>query len=203
MFVQVFKTHLLLAAQDTDTCEVIPKNQTVKLGSDVTVVFKAPLSGICRNKLNDFHPSKVFWTLNSKKIEESYYDHNSTYARVTIANFSLESGTVESHMYGQVLGGTIVRTYGELRGERDFYFQTMYDARCMLQFVCKHLFICKCCYNVTHFSSYSGQFFRLYIFDRYFQQYQKRHTTSKEAYQHTLCYKLNNIPQTIHYMLLG
>lgn len=102
---------LLLAGQDT--CEVIPKNLTVKLGSNVTVVFRAPFDSICRKNLNAFSPSKVFWTLNSKKIEESYYTHNSTFAVVTIVNFTLQSGTVECHMHEQVLGGTIVRTQGK------------------------------------------------------------------------------------------
>ncbi|XP_076140568.1 interleukin-6 receptor subunit beta-like isoform X2 [Alosa pseudoharengus] len=115
-------TYLLLAVvcygQDSDTCEVIPKNLTVNPGSNVTVMFKAPFGGICWNKLNAFSPSNVFWTLNSKKIEENYYNHNSTYAVVTVVNFTLESGTVECHMDEQVLGGTIIRTQATSRNTR-------------------------------------------------------------------------------------
>ncbi|XP_062410141.1 interleukin-31 receptor subunit alpha-like isoform X2 [Sardina pilchardus] len=100
-------------------CEVIPKNLTVKAGSNVTVAFKAPFGGICRKTFDAFSTSsKVLWTLNSKKIEEKYYNHNSTYAVVTIVNFTLESGTVECHMDGQVLGGTIIRTEASSRNTR-------------------------------------------------------------------------------------
>lgn len=103
----------MLLSAGQEACEVIPINRTVKFGSNVTVVFRAPFDSICRKNLNAFSPSKVFWTLNSKKIEESYYAHNSTYAVVTIVNFTLQSGTVECHMHGKVLGGTIVHTQGE------------------------------------------------------------------------------------------
>ncbi|KAL2100266.1 hypothetical protein ACEWY4_004660 [Coilia grayii] len=105
----------MLAGQASDRCEVTPQNLTVKLGSNVTVVFNAPINGICRNKWQGFSPSQVFWTLNSQKIEESFYDHNDTHAMVSISNFSLESGTVECHVHEQVLGGTIVRTHGTFR----------------------------------------------------------------------------------------
>ncbi|XP_063066500.1 interleukin-6 receptor subunit beta-like isoform X2 [Engraulis encrasicolus] len=95
-----------------EICEVAPKDLMVEFGSNVTVVFKAPTSGICRTKFSDFSLSEVYWTLNNQRVDERFYDHNDTHATVTIANFSLHGKpTVECHMRDQVLGGTIVRTH--------------------------------------------------------------------------------------------
>ncbi|KAK3549722.1 hypothetical protein QTP86_007775 [Hemibagrus guttatus] len=70
-----------------EECEIFPRNPVVPYGSDLTIFFKAPSSSVCRSKMQ-FNPSRIFWTLDKRKIDKRFCDFNSTFASVSIHNLS-------------------------------------------------------------------------------------------------------------------
>ncbi|KAG9263519.1 interleukin-31 receptor subunit alpha-like [Astyanax mexicanus] len=114
LFIMVVVLYSLCEASSTpgrEICDVFPKNQLVKHGSDVVISFRAPVHSVCHNKTG-FDPSRVSWKLNNRMIADGYYNmtDDSTFS-VSIPNFSLATGTVEFLMDGHVLSGTLIRTY--------------------------------------------------------------------------------------------
>ncbi|XP_062334546.1 interleukin-31 receptor subunit alpha-like, partial [Osmerus eperlanus] len=85
--------------------EVIPQDPYIELGSDIKILFKS-------KALSNSH-GQIYWTLNNKRINEGFYETiNSTSSAVYLHNFTLQKAVVQCHsMTGQVLGGTIIRTY--------------------------------------------------------------------------------------------
>ncbi|XP_072514620.1 interleukin-31 receptor subunit alpha-like isoform X2 [Salminus brasiliensis] len=109
LFIMVVALHAVCKGQEI--CVVFPKNQLVKYGSDVVVLFRAPFNSDCHKKTG-FDPSRVSWKLNNQMIAKDYYNmtDSSTFS-VSIPNFSLTTGTVEFLMDDNVLSGTLIRTY--------------------------------------------------------------------------------------------
>ncbi|KAK1800527.1 hypothetical protein P4O66_005748 [Electrophorus voltai] len=93
-----------------ELCEVFPGNQNIIYGSDIIVSLKASPNSNCHNK-NTFNTSRVYWTLNNQRIAKHYYDSNSSFASVSIGNFSLARGVIECLLDGDILGGVIFTSY--------------------------------------------------------------------------------------------
>ncbi|XP_030623718.1 interleukin-6 receptor subunit beta-like [Chanos chanos] len=101
---------LVTHGKGQDSCEILPKQPTVKMGSDLVVLFHAPPNGDCRKQVT-YSSNRVYWRFNNKAIEKSYYRYNSTFAAVSIHNITLKVGTIECLIDDIVLGGTIIRAY--------------------------------------------------------------------------------------------
>ncbi|KAK3522219.1 hypothetical protein QTP70_033395 [Hemibagrus guttatus] len=95
-----------------EECEIFPRNPVVPYGSDLTIFFKAPSSSVCRSKMQ-FNPSRIFWTLDKRKIDKRFCDFNSTFASVSIHNLS-GSGSLECFLDTAPpvsLDGVFIQTY--------------------------------------------------------------------------------------------
>ncbi|XP_017344724.1 granulocyte colony-stimulating factor receptor [Ictalurus punctatus] len=104
---------LQVVCRDQESCEIVPRNPIVPYGSDLTIFIKASSSSGCQLK-TAFDPSRIFWTLNERKIDERFYDFNSTFASVSIRNLSVEKGTVKCFLNTTtpvLLQGTSIQTY--------------------------------------------------------------------------------------------
>ncbi|KAG7322261.1 hypothetical protein KOW79_013607 [Hemibagrus wyckioides] len=103
---------LLLVCRAQEECEIFPRNPVLPYGSNLTIFFKAPSSSVCRSKMQ-FSPSRIFWKLNKTKIDERFYDFNSTFASVSILNLS-GSGSLECFLDAAspvLLDGVSIHTY--------------------------------------------------------------------------------------------
>ncbi|XP_060765095.1 interleukin-31 receptor subunit alpha-like isoform X2 [Neoarius graeffei] len=108
---------LQVVCKDKDVCEIFPKNPDVPYGSDLTMFLKAPSSSDCRSE-TPFNSSRIFWTLNKIKIDQRFYDFNTTLASVSIHNITVEKGTVECFLNittPLLLHGTFIRTHPLIR----------------------------------------------------------------------------------------
>ncbi|XP_060752687.1 interleukin-31 receptor subunit alpha-like [Tachysurus vachellii] len=106
-------TCLLIVCTAQEKCEIFPRNPIIPYGFDLTLFLKAPASSDCHSKMQS-HLSKIFWTLNKKKIDERFYDFNSTVASVSIHNLSVDRCTVECFIDAAIpvlLNGIFVQTY--------------------------------------------------------------------------------------------
>lgn len=104
---------LQVVCRDQETCEIFPRNPIVPYGSNLTIFIKASSSSGCHLKTT-FDPSRIFWTLNERKIDERFYGFNSTFASVSICNLSVEKGTVKCFFNATtpvLLHGTSIQTY--------------------------------------------------------------------------------------------
>ncbi|MCI4388361.1 hypothetical protein PGIGA_G00084910 [Pangasianodon gigas] len=104
---------LQVVCRDQEVCEIFPRNPVVPYGSNLTMFLSTPSSSACRSKTS-FNPSRIFWTLNKRKIDERFYAFNSTFASVSIRNLSVEKGTVECFLNVTtpvLLHGTFIQTY--------------------------------------------------------------------------------------------
>ncbi|XP_076875826.1 interleukin-31 receptor subunit alpha-like isoform X2 [Brachyhypopomus gauderio] len=107
-FIMVLVLQVMCKGQEL--CEIIPGNQNIRFGSDIIVSLKASPNSDCRNR-NAFNTSRVYWTLNSKRIAKTFYHSNSTVASVSIRNFSLARGLIECFFDGDILGGVNLHSY--------------------------------------------------------------------------------------------
>ncbi|XP_026996794.2 interleukin-6 receptor subunit beta-like [Tachysurus fulvidraco] len=106
-------TCFLIVCTAQEKCEIFPRNPIIPYGFNLTLFLKAPSSSDCHSKMQ-FHLSKIFWTLNKRKIDERFYDFNSTVASVSIHNLSVDRGTVECFIDAAtpvLLHGVFVQTY--------------------------------------------------------------------------------------------
>ncbi|XP_035534941.1 interleukin-31 receptor subunit alpha-like isoform X2 [Morone saxatilis] len=79
---------------------VFPKDPYIEVGSSINIV--------CQNSVQ----GKIYWTLNSERINESWSNTNSSHSVLSLPNFTHSSATLQCHSANtQVLGGTIIRTY--------------------------------------------------------------------------------------------
>lgn len=91
--------------QHDKTCNVVPKDQYIEVGSDAEIVCQ---SSCVRGK--------IFWTLNNKRLEKSLSNAiNSSHTVLSLRNFTHRSATLQCHSVDtqQVLGGTTIRTYSK------------------------------------------------------------------------------------------
>ncbi|XP_038583795.1 interleukin-31 receptor subunit alpha-like [Micropterus salmoides] len=91
--------------QHETTCNVVPKDQYIEVGSDTEIVCQTSCV-----------PGKVFWTLNKIPVDESLsHITNSSHTVVTLRNFTHHIATLECSSVDtkQVLGGTTIRTYSK------------------------------------------------------------------------------------------
>uniref|UniRef100_A0A3P8SKH3 Interleukin 12 receptor, beta 2a n=1 Tax=Amphiprion percula TaxID=161767 RepID=A0A3P8SKH3_AMPPE len=93
--------------QHDNTCDVFPKDRYIEMGSSIKIVCQTS----CVN-------SNVFWTLNSRPIDESLSNTiNSTQTVLSLSNFIHHSAVLQCHSADtqQILGGTTIRTYSKPR----------------------------------------------------------------------------------------
>ncbi|XP_044024261.1 interleukin-31 receptor subunit alpha-like isoform X2 [Siniperca chuatsi] len=91
--------------QHETTCNVVPKDQYIEVGSDTEIVCQTS----CVH-------GKIFWTLNNRRIDESLSNTiNSSHTVLTLRNFTHHSATLQCHSAAtkQVLGGTTIKTYSK------------------------------------------------------------------------------------------
>ncbi|KAF7701322.1 granulocyte colony-stimulating factor receptor-like isoform X1 [Silurus meridionalis] len=96
-----------------EVCEIFPRNPVVLYGSDVTLFLRAQSSSECRSK-TPFRPSRIFWTLDERKIDDRFYSFNSTFASVSILNVSVERCKVKCFLNDTppvLLHDTFILTY--------------------------------------------------------------------------------------------
>lgn len=91
--------------QHDKTCNVVPKDQYIEVGSDAEIVCQ---SSCVRGK--------IFWTLNNVPMDTSLSNTiNSSHTVLSLRNFTHRSATLQCHSVDtqQVLGGTTIRTYSK------------------------------------------------------------------------------------------
>ncbi|KAF0023746.1 hypothetical protein F2P81_024376 [Scophthalmus maximus] len=89
--------------QRANSCDVFPKDQFIEAGSDAEVVC---LTSCVRGK--------VFWTLDSRRVDESQsIAVNSSHTVLYLRNVTRHRAALQCHSaeLQQILGGTIIRTY--------------------------------------------------------------------------------------------
>ncbi|XP_026196918.1 interleukin-31 receptor subunit alpha-like [Anabas testudineus] len=98
-------TSSVCKGQHAKPCNVVPKDQYIKAGSDTEVVCQTSCV-----------PGKVYWTLNNRPIDESLSKTvNSSHTVLTLRNFTHPNATLQCHSADtqQILGGTYIRTYSK------------------------------------------------------------------------------------------
>lgn len=94
---------ILSKGQRANSCDVFPKDQFIEAGSDAEVVC---LTSCVRGK--------VFWTLDSRRVDESQsIAVNSSHTVLYLRNVTRHRAALQCHSaeLQQILGGTIIRTY--------------------------------------------------------------------------------------------
>ncbi|KAK9531367.1 hypothetical protein VZT92_010796 [Zoarces viviparus] len=98
-------TRSMCKGQHENNCKVVPKDPYIEVGSDTEIVCQTScVSG------------KIFWTLNSRRIDESQSSAvNSSHTVLTLRNFTLQRATLECRSANThlVLGGTTIQTYSK------------------------------------------------------------------------------------------
>uniref|UniRef100_A0A3Q3KDE1 Fibronectin type-III domain-containing protein n=1 Tax=Monopterus albus TaxID=43700 RepID=A0A3Q3KDE1_MONAL len=112
-------------------CNVIPKDLYIEMGSDIEVLCQTSCAS-----------GKIFWTLNSRPIDESLSNViNSSLTVLSLRTFTHHNATLQCHSANtqQILGGTTIRTYSKTN-IADFTFLL-----CIFPHVdvVPHLFTCK------------------------------------------------------------
>ncbi|XP_058469182.1 interleukin-31 receptor subunit alpha-like [Solea solea] len=91
--------------QQRSSCNVVPKDQYIEVGSNTTVFCQTSCIG-----------GRIFWMLNNVRVNESLPNTvNSSHAVLSLRNFTLHSATLQCHSADteQILGGTIIKTYSK------------------------------------------------------------------------------------------
>nr|XP_020459565.1 interleukin-6 receptor subunit beta-like [Monopterus albus] len=89
--------------QHANLCNVIPKDLYIEMGSDIEVLCQTSCAS-----------GKIFWTLNSRPIDESLSNViNSSLTVLSLRTFTHHNATLQCHSANtqQILGGTTIRTY--------------------------------------------------------------------------------------------
>ncbi|TKS76287.1 mRNA-capping enzyme [Collichthys lucidus] len=92
-----------LVGLHSSTCNVVPKDEYIEVGSDIDIV--------CQTSCVQ---SKVFWTLNGTRVDESLsYTINSSRTVLSLRNFTYPKAELVCHTADteRVIGGTIIRSY--------------------------------------------------------------------------------------------
>ncbi|XP_071384153.1 interleukin-31 receptor subunit alpha-like [Centroberyx affinis] len=91
--------------QHEQTCNVIPKDRYIEMGSDVKITCQSSCT-----------PGKIYWTLNNVRINDSLSETiSSSYTVLQLRHFTQHSATLQCHSFltRHVLGGTTIRTYSK------------------------------------------------------------------------------------------
>nr|XP_057913627.1 interleukin-31 receptor subunit alpha-like isoform X2 [Doryrhamphus excisus] len=91
--------------RSNDTCDVVPKNVYIEVGSDTEIVCQS----LCVR-------GKVFWTQNNKILPRNLSRWiNSSHTAVSLRNFTLRKAALQCHSEDtkEILGGTTIRTYSK------------------------------------------------------------------------------------------
>lgn len=92
-----------LVGLHSSTCNVVPKDEYIEVGSDIEIVCQTS----CVH-------SKVFWTLNGTRVDESLSNTiNSSRTVLSLRNFTYPKAELVCHTADteRILGGTIIRSY--------------------------------------------------------------------------------------------
>ena len=88
------------------SCDVLPKDPYIEVGSDIEIVCETSCV-----------TGKIYWTLNTKRTDESLSNTiNSTHTVLSLKNFTDHTATVQCHSADNehVLGGTTIISYSKL-----------------------------------------------------------------------------------------
>ncbi|TMS11963.1 Granulocyte colony-stimulating factor receptor [Larimichthys crocea] len=103
----------------SSTCNVVPKDEYIEVGSDIEIVCQTS----CVH-------SKVFWTLNGTRVNESLSNTiNSSRTVLSLRNFTYPKAELVCHTADteRILGGTIIRSYSKPRNISCMFYYSNQD----------------------------------------------------------------------------